>query len=64
MQTGVQFIYIAYSRKKGNVHECPINLHSLFDVSRERSCNVQLIYIAFSTYVLCVVECPINLHSF
>ena len=64
MHTCVQLIHIAFSRKKGNVHECPINLHTLFDVSRERSSNFQLIYMTFSTYVLCVVECPINLHSF
>ena len=56
MHTSVQLSYIAFSTEKGNVHECPINLHSLFDVSRERSCNVQLIYMEKGG----VHECPIN----
>ena len=60
MHTSVQLSYIAFSTEKGNVHECPINLHSLFNVSRERSCNVQLIYIVFSTEKGDVHECPIN----
>ena len=29
-------LYIASSREKGNVHECPINLQSLFVVSHGR----------------------------
>ena len=55
MHMCVQFIYIAISRKKGNVHECPINLYSLFDVSRERSCNVQLKILVVLLLVLFVL---------
>ena len=60
MHTHVQLSYIAFSTEKGHVNECPINLHSFFDISREGSCNVQSIYIGFSTENGDVHECPIN----
>ena len=60
MHSSVQLSYIAFSTEKGNVHECPINLHSLFDVSRERSCNAQLICIVASTEKGGVHKRPIN----